>query len=224
MVFVRPRLPPIITALIGVTLLLSLLAVLDARAGGSLYDVLALVPARVWRGELWRLITWPLVATGPWSLGFTCVGLYWFGGQLVAAWGADFFARYLAAVLLFAAAATTTLALILPAARTAPHLGGWALDSALVIAWALQFPERRVRVWGLLVVGGELLAYGTVAFTGLCVIYYGLAAFLPELLAGGAALAYMTGALGRWRARAQRRHQRRNLHVVPDRDDPRMPN
>ena len=101
--------------------------------------------------------------------------------------------------------------------------GGFAIDSALTITWALAFPERRLRVFYLLVVHGERLACGAFAFTVLCAVYVGLIAMLPELLAGAAALAYMTGTLGRWRARARQRYQRRNRRVVPDRDGPRMP-
>lgn len=223
MVFIRWRVPTIIAALIALTLATSLVAAIDARSGGSLYLALALVPAQVWHGQVWRLVTWPLVEGDPWALVFACVTLYWFGGDLVSAWGGRRFARYVAAIVVLAGCGTSVLALVVRLAWHRPHLGGWALGDALVIAWALQFPERRVRIHGLLVVGGELLAYGTFGFVLLCAAFFGLAPFLPELLAGAGALVYITGTLDRitgalagWRAAVTRRYQRRHLHVVPD--------
>src|SRR5687768_4574650 len=55
-VIVQPRIPPITTALIVATLALSIVAAIDARAGGELYHHLALLPEAVWRGQVWRLM------------------------------------------------------------------------------------------------------------------------------------------------------------------------
>ncbi|MBK9033193.1 MAG: rhomboid family intramembrane serine protease [Myxococcales bacterium] len=194
MVLGLPRwVSPAVWALIGVTLTVSLVAALG-DGDGAWFGHLALVPSRVWQGEVWRLVTWPFAAPGPYGLVFACVTLYWFGGALAGAWGDARFVRFVGAILGLAGVGTTILALVVPGAGDVAHLGGWALADALVVAWALQFPERPLRFYGVLSVGGALLAYGTVALTVLAAAYFGLRWVLPELIAGGATLAYMTGA------------------------------
>lgn len=196
-VVLQRRVPPLVVVLIAAVFVTSLVAALDARAGGALYDHLALVPMHVWRGQVWRLVTWVLVERSPVSLLFAAIALYRFGGDLVLAWGQGRFGRFVAAIVLIAGVGTAVLALPLGPAWWFPHLGGTALADAVVIAWALQFPEARIRVYQVIEVGGPLLAYGTLGLTVLFAAYYGIAWFLPELLAGVAALAYMNGALPR---------------------------
>jgi membrane associated rhomboid family serine protease len=185
------RAPPVIVGLILVTLVASIVAAVDSRGGGNLYNHLALLPSYIWDGELWRLATWILVESAPIALVSGCISLYWFGGDLVDEWGTARFVRFAAAVVLVAGAGTSVLALALDDVWQYPHLGGVALGSALVIVWALLFPDRRVRVYMVLEVGGPLLAYGTVAITVLFAIFYGIAFVLPELLAEATALAYI---------------------------------
>lgn len=203
MVGFLPRwISPVVWALIGATLVVSLAAAIAARAGIDAYAELALVPADVWAGELWRLLSWPLVEASPWALVMGCAALYWFGGQLAGVWGARRFAGFVAAIVLLAGAGTAALALIVRPAWSLPHLGGFAVSNALVVAWALQFPERTIRVYGLLRLGGPVLAYGAVVMTVLVAVFYSVSMVLPELLAGLGALVYMNGGLGAARRRA----------------------
>ncbi len=218
MIVFQRRVPPVVAGLIALTLVTSIAAAVDAGGGGELYYRLALEPAGVWRGELWRLATWTLVQGSPWALVFGCVTLFFFGGDLFSMWGRRRFLRFVVAIVLLAGAGTSLLALVFTDAWAYPHLAGWALGDALVIAWALQFPERQVRLYGLIAIGGTQLAYGTFAFAVLCAVFYGAGFFLPELIAGGASLLTMTGAL----RRLQRRYRKRDLHVVHgDQDGPR---
>jgi membrane associated rhomboid family serine protease len=191
------RVPPLIAGLILLTLFGTLAAALDPREGGVLYKQLALVPVKVWRGEVWRLVTWIFVEDDPWGLVLACVSLYWFGGDLVEAWGERHVARFAGAIIALAALGTTLLSLAVPFVSRYPHLGGWALGDALLIAWALQFPARVIRFYGIVELGGTRLAYGVLGFTVLCILFYGLAPFLPDVIAAGAALLYMTGTFGR---------------------------
>ena len=165
MVFDRPRPPTIVLILIALTLLMTLTVALDGGADGELYRWLALSPLQVWRGEVWRLVTWSFVELGPWSLVVGCVSLYWFGTDLVTAWGPRRFAAYVGATLAVAGVGTCVLALALPGAARQLHLGGWALDDALTIAWALQFPERAIQYYGLLLLRHRVLAYSVAGFT-----------------------------------------------------------
>ncbi len=219
MIVFQRRVSPLVIALVLATLVISIVAAVAARHDVGLYAQLALVPAEVWRGELWRLVTWTLVEDSPLALVFGCVTLAWFGGDLIEAWGERRFARFVAAIVLLASVGTSVVALALPDAWWSQHLGGWALGDALVIAWALEFPHRRIRIYGLFVVGGALLVYGTLAVTALFAIFYGITPFLPELIAASAALLHMTGTLRRWRTTIERGYRRRHLRVVRGGDD-----
>ena len=102
LVVLQRRVPPLVVVLIAAVFVTSLVAALDARAGGALYDHLALVPMHVWRGQVWRLVTWVLVERSPVSLLFAAIALYRFGGDLVLAWGQGRFGRFVAAIVLIA--------------------------------------------------------------------------------------------------------------------------
>jgi membrane associated rhomboid family serine protease len=221
MVGFLPRwISPVVWALIGATLTISLTAAIVARNGFDAYGHLALMPSGLWAGEMWRLFTWTFVESSPWALVSGCIALYWFGGQLAGAWGARRFAGYVAAIIFFAGAGTAVLALLVRPAWSFPHLGGFALSNALVVAWALQFPERTIPVHVFLRIGGPVLAYGVVLMTVLYAAFYSVAAVLPELLAGGAALLYMSGIAGAMHRRVrsafvQFRARRLGIHATP---------
>jgi membrane associated rhomboid family serine protease len=221
MVLVERRIPRVVTWLLVATLVASIAAAVGARHGVWLYQWLALVPDDVWHGQLWRLATWTLVHGGALALVFGCVTLYWFGGDLAGSWGERRFARFVAAVVVGAAAVTSVVALVVPAVRHHGYLAGWALGDALVIAWALRFPERRVRLYLVLELGGRPLVYVTLAVTAVFAAFYGIWAFLPEIVAGAATFAHLTGAPRRLAGRLERLRRRRHLRVVRGgRDDP----
>lgn len=178
---------PTVAALLAATFALSLGA---ALADG--FGALALVPDRVWHGELWRLVTWAFTVPGPEALVATAVVLYWFGGELAARWREPGLRRFVAAIVAVTGVGTLALTAMIPAAHHLPYLGSWALCDALVIAWALEFPDRRLRVYGVLSIGGPVLAYGTAGLTALAAVYFGPVAVLPELLAAITALAWMS--------------------------------
>lgn len=185
---------PTIAALLATTFALSLVAALTDGFGA-----LALVPDRVWHGEVWRLVTWVFAVPGPRALVATAVVLYWFGGELAARWGEARLRRFVGVIVGVAGGGTAALGALVPYAHHLPYFGALALCDALVIAWALEFPDRRLRVYGVLSIGGPILAYGTAALTALAAIYLGPAAVLPELLAAVTALAWMSA----WRLDAR---------------------
>lgn len=206
MVFFPRRLPPVVGWMILAVLAFSLVAALDRRGGGPLDRMLALVPADVWHGELWRLVTWTFVEPGPWELIMGCLALYRFGIPLVDAWGRRRFLRFVSAIVLASAAGTCLLAAVVPRAWHYPHLGGWALGDALLIAWAFTFPDHRLR-FGPVAVGGPPLAYLVFALTLAFALFYGLGPFLPEMLAAYLALFAMTS-LPRLRTSLRHRFRR----------------
>jgi membrane associated rhomboid family serine protease len=207
MIVFQRRIANLLAAWIALALALSIAAAIDLRHGGDLYGRLALIPDRVWRGEVWRLATWVFVELGPWSLLFGCIAIYWAGGALLAAWGARRFVRAFIGIALFTGVATAILVSL--AYRDAADLwyfGGAPIGDALLVAWGLTFPTARVRIWMIVVIEGRVLAYGLCVLATLYALFYGVPYALPHLLACGAAFAVASGALPRWR---------RKLRVVP---------
>ena len=76
-------LPASIALLIGATLVAS---ILGAQVPG-VAAMGALVPAQVFGGQLWRLMTWAFFEPDALGLIFAALALYWFGGDLVRIWG-----------------------------------------------------------------------------------------------------------------------------------------
>jgi len=204
------RVPPVTTALVSVTLALSLLSAID----GALWYQLALLPDAVWRGQIWRLVTWPFAIGHPLTLLFSCVALYVFGSDLAVTWGVRRYLRTLAAVVLIAGVGTCLVSLLVPDARGLPYLGGMALADALVIAWARQFPDQPVMAYFVLLVRGPALVGVVVAATLVFAAYLGVTWMMPELIAVAAAL-FLSSRTGRriW-LELKLRWVRRKLRVL----------
>ena len=207
MIVFQRRIANLLAAWIALCLAMSIAAAIDFRHGGDLYARLALVPDRVWRGEVWRLATWVFVEVGPMALLFGCVAIYWAGGELLSAWGPKRFVRVFVGIALFTGVAGTILvALVFREAADVWYFGGAPMGDALLVAWGLTFPTARVRVWMIVVIEGRVLAYGLCVLAALYAIFFGVAYALPHVLACGAAFAIAGGALPRW--------WRRRLRVV----------
>lgn len=229
------RLPWAIGLVISILVVLSLLFWLGERHLGSLFEVVSLAPADVWRGQVWRLATWPFIEPEPFALIFACLSLYWFGRDLADGWGSIRFLAVFGGVALAAAAGTCLIARLDPAVLGQRYLGGWALTTAMVVAWGLWFPQRVVRIYFVLPITGTWLAWLTVAVTAAFAVYEGWEGYLPQLFAEASILGWLfrRSLLARWSAAraaaAARRHEarrakRRNaavtsLHLVAHEDD-----
>lgn len=213
-VMFQRRSPQVTTVLIAATLAMSLIVAVDARSGGQLYHQLALLPEAIWRGQIWRLVTWPFIQGGPLPLIFACVVLHVFGSDLRRAWGPVGFLRYVAGIVLVVGIGTSLLALVLPSAWDLPQLGGMVLGDALVIAWARLFPDRPVSIYFVLIVRGRALVSVIVGATVTFAVFYGISWMLPELLGVAAALLHGARPPRRWRLKLKRAWTRRKLRVV----------
>lgn len=170
---------------------LSLPAAFITRHGRSLFELGALLPDRVWHGEVWRLLTWAFLQPSPLGLIFTALMFWWFGRPLVTEWDDDEVVRVFSGVLLAAGLLTCAIALVDPSVRMAPYLGSYALTAALVVAWGLTFPFQIVRIYFVLPIRGYWLAWGSVAVSVVFAIYSGWTRYVPELAAQAATLAWM---------------------------------
>ncbi len=76
-----------------------------AAEQGTMYDALRLTRQGVLDGEVWRLVSYPFLTSGPLSLLFTVLIVYYIGMPLELMWGtARFLALFLVSVLGGAAA------------------------------------------------------------------------------------------------------------------------
>ena len=87
------RLPWGVGLLLVLTVVPSVAAALGSRHVAPVFELAALDPSAVWRGQVWRLATYALVEPGPIGLVFTCLAYAWFGKDLAAEWGLSSFDR-----------------------------------------------------------------------------------------------------------------------------------
>jgi membrane associated rhomboid family serine protease len=214
------RVPTVIAALAGVFLLLSVLIV----ASLSLFAWGMLSPERVLGGQLWRLVTWSLFVTHPINLIFAWLVLYFFGKDLVQAWGpARFIANFVGIGVLSGGLVCLT-AWLLPGLPRPWYAGPEATLTALIVAWASLNPRQFIRTLFLPPIRRQFLIYLIVGITLTFVLLDGIGSRLPDLFALAIVLAY-TGWLRRlWLqvrlALLEHRLRRRasRFHVI-DRDD-----
>ncbi|WP_394834124.1 rhomboid family intramembrane serine protease [Pendulispora rubella] len=185
------RLPWGVGLLLSLTVVCSLAVAFGSRHTGPLFELASLVPAAVWRGEVWRLLTWAFIEPNPLSLLFTCLGIYWFGSDLAGEWGSARFLTVLGGIAVSAAVFTCLLAQIDASVLPQHYLGSWACSCAMIVAWGLWFPDRVVRIYFILPIRGLWLAWLTVGLTVVYAIYAGWERYLPELLAEGSMLAWI---------------------------------
>jgi membrane associated rhomboid family serine protease len=183
------RVPPVIGGLIAALVLLSVAGVLTGLVGWG-----AFVPALVLRGEVWRLVTWPFFERDPISLLFGALMLYWFGRDLTWAWGPRRFLATFFALAGLSALLTTLLALVMPPLGGGVWTGAWAVLSALIVAWAMLFPERQILLMFAIPVSGRALLWITVGGTLLYAVFGGFFRYVPHLLAQGLMALYLRGA------------------------------
>ena len=125
--------PAAVGGLIVATVVTSLASAVGGRNGLPLHQFLLFDTGAVWRGEVWRLVTWVLVETDPLNLLFGGLVLYWFGRDLCDAWGER---RFLVSYFAFPAVAavlTSLLALVVPVLDAYRLPGFWV---------ALERPRR----------------------------------------------------------------------------------
>lgn len=218
-------LPAPIALLIGATLVSSI-------AGAQLPGVSeagALVPALVFSGQLWRLVSWAFFELDALGLIFAGLALFWFGADLVRIWGPVRFLAYYFGLAAAAAAVTSTLSLVWPTLYLQPFVGAWPVVSGLIIAWACAFPTRNILLYFVVPLSGKNLIYATLGGTLLFALLGGVGRFVPHFAAQLVCLAAMRGTpLGQLWARVRFelayrgwRRRTRGLREVPrpQRDD-----
>jgi membrane associated rhomboid family serine protease len=218
------RVPAAVGGLIVATVVVSLVAAVGERSGLGLQQLLLLDTGAVWRGEVWRLVTWVLVEDSPLNLLFGGLMLYWFGRDLVEAWGERRFLVTYFAIPAAAGILAALLALAWPGLGAYRFTGFWVALGALVVAWGLLHPFRQILLFFAVPVSGQALVWITLGGTVFFALFAlpALGAFVPHLLAQGIAWVHVSGkGPGRWlrRIRLPRRKGRGRFEVIHvDRD------
>ncbi|HET7824117.1 MAG TPA: rhomboid family intramembrane serine protease [Anaeromyxobacter sp.] len=217
-----------VPASVGFFLVLMLVSSVAASVDRRVVDFTALAPFYVKRGELWRLVTWPFVQGDVLALLFVGFMVWTLGQQLSYAWSERRFVTRFFGYTLGAAVGTTLLSFVFDSANE-PHYGAWPVVNALIVAWAMLFPDRQVNIWGVLPVTGRTVALlvlgGTVLAAVMTGKLHGFGGFTPHLVAIAIAWVQARGAGGRrlgWQARqwwADREMRRRTKHLKVVRKD-----
>ena len=192
----------------------------------------ALVPGEVLHGQVWRLLTYPLLARDPLGLIFGALLLMMVGGTLESRWGTR---RFIVRSLWLAglpAALTTLLSLAYAPLQHHAYLGLGTLGLGYITAFASQMRGARVTLFPLpIVLSGDQLLWFEGGLLGLWMLFGGTTLpFVPELLAFLTALAWFRlGLLDRLRrrrssrggneSRLERLARQRRLHVVRNDED-----
>jgi len=210
-----------VPATVGLLLVGMLLASVWAWTDRGIAGAAALMPVAIRRGQVWRLVTWPLVQGDPGTLLFGGFMLWWLGQQLSYAWSER---RFAARVLLTTVAAgllTTLLALVWSRASLVAHVGMWPLVNGLIVSWGMLRPDAQVNVWGVLPLTGRNLALLVTFATVLYAIASGFAEFTPHLSALAVAWIQARGIGGgpwrqarRWWSERRPRRRPKHLEVV----------
>ena len=240
-----PPVPRATRAVLAVFVAASLVNVLAAQwlGLGRLSDWLELMPSDVLHGQVWRLVTYPMVAVDPLGLIFGAMLLVFVGGTLEARWGGR---RFIVRTLLLAALPallTTLLSLVLTGLQGRPYMGLGALGMGYITAFACLLRNQRITLFPIpLVLSGDQLLWFEGGLLLLWMFFAGTTApFVPEVLAFGVGLAWFRlgwaerlrrllrrggggsgggGGGGRSESRLEQLARRRRLRLVrPDESD-----
>jgi len=159
---------------------------LEIRLNGHsvLLDWLGLSPVLVWKGQVWRAITYALLAGG--ILGWA-INLFWFAtliSLLARDWSSPAFWVY---CLVGAAGGAVPIILIRPHAET-PVLSAGAIIFALLVAWDRHYRRERILMLGI----GEVSVRQAAIFVGvlnavICFFSCGGWLFTLSMMCGGVA-------------------------------------
>ena len=117
------------------------------RSGGPDWMIasLALIPNKVWSGEIWRLVSYMFLHGGWFHIGINMLILWMFGSQLEAIWGPRRFLKY---YFVTGIGAGITNAVFEPGSGI-PIVGASGAIYGLLLAFGMHFPNRPILLYFL---------------------------------------------------------------------------
>jgi len=181
-----PPLPPVTRAILIAYGVLSVAnAVGGAWIGGwSIAQWFIFAPPAVHEFEVWRVATWPWIATSPFGLVLGALVFYMFGGQLEIDWGRRYFIRRLVTLVVVPPIVLSLLALVIPLLDRTGALGPGPLLTAIIVAFASELGGRTIRIFPVpFPVTGDTLIFIEGALLLLFVTFAGaISPYLFEIL------------------------------------------
>jgi membrane associated rhomboid family serine protease len=178
---------------------------------------LGLVPALVWRGWVWQLVTYMFLHGSFVHIIFNMLALWMFGSELENLWGTNRFIRY---YFFTGIGAAITTVLVTPHS-VVPTIGASGAIYGLLLAYGVTYPNRPILLYFLFPIRAKyfVILFGLIElFASITATHSGIAhlAHLGGLLFG---LLYLKGFPGQraWQRR-QRERKLRNFRVVDFRD------
>lgn len=141
-------------------------------AGEGVLEPFLGISDRVLHGQVWRLLTAPLVhsPSDPWHFVTTLLGLYFLGTSLEERWGASRMLAFLFGSAAFAFALQVAVGALFPKVAHPVFYGGLGMIEAVAVAWALAHRHATVRLFFVLPVTGTMLLVFIFAISVLNVI------------------------------------------------------
>ena len=124
---------------------------------GMLYQVLFMDPQAVLHGQIWRLVSYVLIPSsdGFWLI-ISLMFYYWLGESLERLWGSTKFTVYYVSGTLLTALASLLAYLI--DGISVPIYGAVYVNTALFLAFALNYPDAMVNIYFIIPVKMKWLA------------------------------------------------------------------
>jgi membrane associated rhomboid family serine protease len=213
----------------GVSLVVSSLAAVLQRQGVHMFDAWVFNIDVLWKGEFWRVLTYPFIHSSPSGLFWDVLFFYLLGRSLESSWGSKDFFWFLFWSAVGAAFLSLPLAwcvnVVLPVQSLGYAEGLSCVINAMLIAIVLSNPNTTLMFGFVLPVSGKSLIGLLLLVEVVSSLYAGVTSLAMTL--GGMAMGWiLTKGAWRWSfltrfVRAQkRRPNKRGLYVVyPPRND-----
>jgi membrane associated rhomboid family serine protease len=165
----------VLVALLAIWLMFAL-AINWGGAGAGLFDLFCGNNAAILHGQIWRLVTAPLMHMPSGSIGhiiFALLGLYFLSPSLEETWGTPRFLRFLLFSGVLAYALQMLVVIVIPsAAKLVPYywFGAMPVVEAVAIAWAMSFRGQTVNLMFILPISSTWLIVFVIAVSVLRVI------------------------------------------------------
>lgn len=130
-------------------------AILVATAAGYLAtlfldaSILVLAPAEVFSGQVWRLVTYPLVTVRILTVLFDLLLLWSFGSEMEPRWGSRRFTVFLLSATVLAGLVGVLAARLFPGSFFGSGSGFSPTLTALIVAWTLVGPRLPTSFFGI---------------------------------------------------------------------------
>jgi hypothetical protein len=182
------RLPVAGVVIMAATLLVSIVA----NNSRAVLSFVVLVPAAVWQGQVWRLVTWPFFESDPLALVFWLFLMVVVMRDLTYAWGARKLVWVFLGLTVATGLVTTAIGWFWRTLGQSGFSSAWAIGDGLFVAWAILNAHVSVRMMFVLPISGRQLVPALYALTLLFALMSGAWwRFIPHFVAMTLMLAYM---------------------------------